>query len=80
MIFDRLLPLKANVVTLNGLSAHADAQDFKWWFEHMAKETGIGQAFIVHGEPTAAQALATILHDFCDEDPIIPELYQSFDV
>ena len=79
-IFDKLLPLKAKVVTLNGLSAHADANDFKWWFEQMAKDRGIGRAFIVHGEPTAAQALAAILHDFCDEDPVIPELYQSFDV
>jgi len=79
-IFDRLLPLKAKVVTLNGLSAHADAEDFKWWFEHMARESGIGQAFIVHGEPNAAQSLAGLLHDFCDEDPIVPELYQSFDV
>ncbi len=79
-IFDKLLPLKAKVVTLNGLSAHADANDFKWWFEHMAKDRGIGQAFIVHGEPASAQALAGILHDFCDEDPTIPELYQTVEV
>jgi metallo-beta-lactamase family protein len=79
-IFDRLLPLKAKVVTLNGLSAHADANDFKWWFDHMASEGGIGQAFIVHGEGAAAQATARLLHDASDEDPIIPELYQSFEV
>ncbi|MGE3317007.1 MAG: MBL fold metallo-hydrolase RNA specificity domain-containing protein, partial [Planctomycetaceae bacterium] len=79
-IFDRLLPLRAKVVTLNGLSAHADANDFSWWFGHMASQGGIGQAFIVHGESEAAQATARLLHDCSDEDPIVPQLYQSFEV
>jgi metallo-beta-lactamase family protein len=79
-IFDRILPLKAKVRVINGLSAHADAADFKWWFEAMASQTGIGQAFLVHGEPPAAQALAASMRDYCDEDPVIPALYQSFDV
>lgn len=79
-IFDRDYPLRAKVETLNGLSAHADAEDFKWWYEHLASNTGVGQAFLVHGEPEAAQSLATIIRDFCDEDPIIPELYESFEV
>lgn len=79
-ILDREYPLRAKVVTLNGLSAHADVTDFKWWFERLAEQKGIGQAFLVHGEPPAANALAAVLRDYCDEDPIIPELYQSFEV
>ncbi|MGH7201960.1 MAG: MBL fold metallo-hydrolase RNA specificity domain-containing protein, partial [Planctomycetaceae bacterium] len=79
-IFDRILPLNAKIEILNGLSAHADAVDFKWFFEHMAREGGIGQAFLVHGEPDAARALAELMHDFCDEDPVIPRLYQSYEV
>ncbi|VAX39157.1 Metallo-beta-lactamase family protein, RNA-specific [hydrothermal vent metagenome] len=79
-IFNKYLPLNAKVEVLNGLSAHADAEDFKWWFEHLAKETGVGQAFLVHGERDSAKSLATILADYCDEDPIIPQLYQSFEV
>jgi metallo-beta-lactamase family protein len=79
-IFDRLLPLKAKVEVLDGLSGHADAEDFKWWFENLAAETGVGQAFLVHGEPESAQSLAGILRDYCDEDPIVPELYESYDV
>jgi metallo-beta-lactamase family protein len=79
-IFDRLIPLKANVRVLNGLSAHADAADFKWWFEHMASQTGIGQAFLVHGEPQAARALAETIRDCCDEEPVIPTLYQTVEV
>ncbi len=79
-IFNKYYTLNAKVETLNGLSAHADVEDFKWWFENLAKETGVGQAFLVHGEPDSAKSLATILTDYCDEDPIVPRLYQSFDV
>lgn len=79
-ILDRVLPLRARVVSLAGLSAHADAEDFKWFFGHMSADSHIGRAFIVHGESPAAKALAAILHDQCDEDPTIPRLYESFDV
>ncbi len=79
-IFDRELPLRAHVEIVNGLSAHADVEDFKWWYEQLAAETGIGQAFLVHGEPESSQALATILADCCDEDPIIPQWGESFEV
>ena len=79
-IFDREYLLRAKVEVLNGLSAHADVEDFKWWYEHLASQTGVGQAFLVHGERKSAESLATIIRDYCDEDPIIPELHQSFEV
>jgi metallo-beta-lactamase family protein len=79
-IFDREIELRAKVETLNGLSAHADAEDFQWWFGHLAKHGGIGQAFIVHGEAESAQAVAQLLHDQCNEDPVIPQFKQSFTV
>jgi metallo-beta-lactamase family protein len=79
-IYDRDYKLQARVEILNGLSGHADVTEFKWWFEGLASQTGVGQAFVVHGEPTASQALAGILKDYCDEDPILPKLHESFDV
>ena len=79
-IFDRSLELRARVESLSGLSAHADAEDFKWFFSHMSADSHIGRAFIVHGEAPAAQAMAELLHDLCDEDPTIPRLYESLDV
>lgn len=79
-ILDRQFPLRAKVEVLDGLSAHADVEDFKWWYGQLASQTGVGQAFLVHGEPAASKALASILRDYCDEDPIIPALYQSFEV
>ena len=79
-IFDREIDLRAKVEVLSGLSGHADAEDFRWWFGHLAKHGGIGQAFIVHGEGESAQAVAQLLHDQCNADPIIPQFKQSFTV
>ncbi|MBX3441004.1 MAG: MBL fold metallo-hydrolase [Planctomyces sp.] len=77
-IFDREVPLKAHVEQLEGLSAHADVQDFKWWFEHLARDEGIGRAFLVHGEAPAATALAGMLKDFSNEEPVIPGFRDSY--
>jgi metallo-beta-lactamase family protein len=77
-IFDKTLTLKAQVESLQGLSAHADAEDFKWWFKGMTADRGIGQAFIVHGEADSARALAELLEHDCDERPIIPKFGQTF--
>ncbi|MBW3542086.1 MAG: MBL fold metallo-hydrolase [Planctomycetes bacterium] len=79
-IFDREYPLRAQVEVLNGLSAHADAVDFKWWFDELAHRGGAGQAFLVHGEPPAARALSTLIRDACDDDPHVPRFGQEFDV
>jgi metallo-beta-lactamase family protein len=79
-IFDREYPLKAHVEKLEGLSAHADVQDFKWWFEQLVKDEGIGRAFLVHGEAAAAAGLAEVLKDLSNEPPTIPQFGQSFDV
>ena len=73
-------PLSANVEVLNGLSAHADALDFRWWFESMHATSHIGQAFIVHGECAAAEAQAQTLDEFCDEAPVIPEPGVTYEV
>ncbi|HXY34126.1 MAG TPA: MBL fold metallo-hydrolase [Planctomycetaceae bacterium] len=79
-ILDRPYHLRARVEQLDGLSAHADAEDFKWYFSQMSAESHIGRAFLVHGERAGALALARILHDLCDEDPVIPAANQSFEV
>jgi metallo-beta-lactamase family protein len=79
-ILDRSFHLRARVEQLDGLSAHADAEDFKWYFSKMSADSHIGRAFLVHGERAGAQALAGMLHDLCDEDPGIPAANQAFDV
>jgi metallo-beta-lactamase family protein len=79
-MFDREFPVRAHIEIVNGLSAHADVEDFKWFFQHMAADRGIGQAFLVHGDPAASQSLAGVMDDFCDEPPIIPENGETFEV
>lgn len=79
-IFGRQYELNAQVEILNGLSSHADVEDFKWWYDQLAARGGVRQAFLVHGEESSATSLAQILRDYCDEDPIIPDLFDSFEV
>ena len=64
--------------TIGGLSAHADAEDFKWWFERLGEDRGVGRAFIVHGESDAAQAQLGLLDHVCDEPPTVPKFGESF--
>ncbi|MFM8724133.1 MAG: MBL fold metallo-hydrolase RNA specificity domain-containing protein [Planctomycetaceae bacterium] len=77
-IFGRRIPVRARVEVVNGLSAHADADDFRWWFGELQKRGGTGETYIVHGELNAAQALADIATDCSDELPVIPKYGQSF--
>jgi metallo-beta-lactamase family protein len=77
-IFGRRIPLRARVEVVNGLSAHADADDFRWWFGALQRRGGTGETYIVHGEAEAARALADIAADCSDEPPVIPQYGQSF--
>lgn len=79
-IHGRRQKLEAKVETVNGLSAHADAEDLRWWFEELQKAGGCGQAFIVHGEEDSALALMNLIKDCCDEHPVIPAFKDSFEV
>ncbi|MEZ6061467.1 MAG: MBL fold metallo-hydrolase [Planctomycetaceae bacterium] len=79
-IYGRKYHRRCRVETINGLSAHADAEDFKWWFGEIQKQGGVGQAFIVHGEDDAAKALAELIANDCDQPPVIPQFGDSFEV
>lgn len=79
-IYDREVALRADVEVLTGLSAHADGADFRWWLQRMAQDRGVGQAFLVHGEPNAAQALAPLVDEVSDQPPIIPGYGETFEV
>lgn len=77
-VLDQDIELLADVEVLQGLSAHADAEDFKWWFEGLGAVRGVGRAFIVHGEQESAVALSHLLDHVCDEPPTIPQFGESF--
>lgn len=79
-IHGRRRELNATVETVNGLSAHADAEDLRWWFGEMQKTGGCGRIFIVHGEEDAAEALSNLVSDCSDEPPVIPQFGDSFEL
>lgn len=58
-ILGRTVPLRAEVVVLNGLSSHADHGDLLRMLAPLAATTK--QVRLVHGEPDRAAALATAL-------------------
>jgi metallo-beta-lactamase family protein len=53
-IHGRYVPVRAEISTVRGLSAHADASETLRWLA----EIDPGTAYVVHGEPDAADALA----------------------
>ena len=79
-VLDHDVKVQAEVETLQGLSAHADAEDFKWWFEGLGAVRGVGRAFVVHGEQESSQAVAHLLDHVCDEAPTIPKFGESFEI
>lgn len=79
-IFGRPYARRCHVETINGLSAHGDAEDLRWWFRNLQRNGGAGRAFIVHGEEKSAEALAKLIEDCCDERPAIPQFGDSFEI
>ncbi len=69
-IFGDYVPVRAEVVNLTGLSAHADADELLAWLGGGALFPT--RAFIVHGEPAAADALRLRLVDDLGWDASIP--------
>jgi metallo-beta-lactamase family protein len=77
-IMDDWFDLRAEVLALDGFSAHADREDFRRWFEGTGGE--IGHAFVVHGEGAALPALSELLQPFVRSPVRIPKLHETADV
>jgi metallo-beta-lactamase family protein len=58
-IHGRLVPVRARVVTLDGLSAHADREGIFRWLAGFRRAPR--QVYVVHGEPIASQNLAAAI-------------------
>ena len=54
-IHGEMVPVRAAVSQLTGLSAHADRGELLAWMAHLRSPPE--QTFVVHGEPEAADAL-----------------------
>jgi metallo-beta-lactamase family protein len=78
-IFGMEYHLEAEVVTLNGFSNHADQPGLLSWAQAFKKPPA--RTFVVHGDPDAAEELATRLrHDVGYPEVMIPALHQTVEI
>ncbi len=72
-IYGQYYPVKAKIVTLQGLSAHADQRELLNWLGGIKNKPE--KVFIVHGEGQASDTLRVKIQDEYGWDCIIPEIY-----
>lgn len=60
-IHGEMVPVKAEIASITGLSAHADYEETLRWLSTLARPPR--KIFVTHGEPEAAAALARRLED-----------------
>ncbi len=60
-IFGEEIPVRADIYTIGGLSAHADQNALMSWLSHFRKPPG--KTFVVHGETNSANAMAAAIKD-----------------
>jgi metallo-beta-lactamase family protein len=65
------ITVRARVVTLDGLSAHADRDDLLRWLHGFTRAPR--QVFVVHGEPHAADQLAAAIRSTFGWNARVPE-------
>ena len=75
-IFGEMVPRRAEVETIGGYSAHADRTELRAWVKALGGP--VRRAFVVHGEPEAAKAMADILRECGVKEVTIPGLGESF--
>lgn len=69
---------RAEVETISGYSAHADRGELRKWVKTLGGP--IRRAFVVHGEPEAALAMADILKQEGVGEVVIPRMGESFEL
>jgi metallo-beta-lactamase family protein len=69
---------QAEVESITGYSAHADKEELRSWVRRLGGP--IRRAFVVHGEPPALAAMASILQEEGVRDVRVPKHGESFDL
>jgi len=77
-LFGKYYPIKASIHHLESLSAHGDQGDLLNWVSGIKNVPE--QVYLVHGEPSAADALRVKLQDEYRWNVHIPKLYESIQV
>ena len=72
-IFRENVAVKAKVFTIGGFSAHADQDDLLEWISNFESNPRV---FVVHGEPTASEALARKIQERFNLEAHVPRWKQ----
>jgi metallo-beta-lactamase family protein len=75
-IFGERYDLRAEVQVINGFSAHADRDELLGWVKGMDQLPS--KAFVVHGDPEPAEAMANGLRELGIEEAIVPDRGDQF--
>lgn len=77
-LFGKYLPVKADVHHIESLSAHADQGDLLDWIKDIKNIPE--EVFLIHGEPTASDALRVKIKDQLGWNVQLPKLYDCKEV
>jgi metallo-beta-lactamase family protein len=77
-IFGEPRPVRAEVESLSGYSAHADRTELKAWVKALGGP--VKRAFVVHAEAGPAAAMAQILKDEGVRQVVIPQMGESYEL
>ncbi len=77
-LFGKYYPVKAEIVHLESLSAHADQSELMHWLTKIKNVPE--QVFLVHGEPTALDAFRSKITDEFSWHVHIPKLYEQVEL
>ncbi len=74
-IFGEFIPVHARIIMIDAFSAHADRRELLSWLKKFKRDPG--EIFLVHGEPSASQALAESIKEELGWPSRIPEMGES---
>lgn len=77
-IFGEPIPVRAHVARIDGLSAHADADELMRWLS--TADGALERAFVVHGEPGPAAALAERMRSELGWRVSVPRHLESYEL
>lgn len=77
-MYGEYLPVRADIVLSDSLSAHADSQEILEWLGHFKKAPK--EVFITHGEPTQADALRLKIQEKFGWTCRVPEYLEKVDL
>jgi len=77
-IYGDEVPVRADVYTIGGLSAHADRSALLGWLSHFSPQPD--KTFVVHGELTTAHDFAAAIRERFNWNVVVPRMHATFEI